>query len=380
MSEEAAPKDPKVIVSDGNYRRPSLLSFWRSNGKRVMSFGRRGKIAILLVVIVAAVVIGYVVYKKVTNPDITIGKTVITPQAIQELSREITAYSKNTHVSFGGSSQHVAGDDLVLNAALKDQANKHHITITQADIDATNAQKYQSYGSKAAYERYVQAVGISNLTNILGQNSAYEAKLNDVVIAKKDLFVVSINYDAPYFNTSKDPAALRQQATKTLQSKFLPLFKQHESETQIAAQADLNYTLHDPAVNESAYSLLFTGMPSTAYYVQDCSTAKPCFNDAQVGRFASIPGIVSTATKVAQLTQVGQYTNVFTSKAGFIGILQLSKQTPGAYNSWDELLKDYRQQYAPKLALNTSMTGHGVGISYKDMAYLEARTIRASAP
>jgi hypothetical protein len=354
MSKETA---PEVVTSDGGYSQPALLRLERFKGKWTGGLGKRGRMAVIWLVIVILVIAGYMVYKRVTDHNITIGKTVITPQTIQELSNEITGYTKLTHAHFDGSPQHVAGDDLILNAALKDQAAKHNIRVTQADIDFANAQKYQSHGSRAGYERYAQAIGIANLTRILSENTAYEAKLNDTIIAKKDLFIVAIGYDTPYFNSSKDPAALRKQATKILQTKFLPLFKQGKNETQIAAQTDLNYTLNDPKINTSAYTLLFTGMPSMAANINNCTTATPCFNDAQVGRFASIPGIKSTAAEIARLTQVGQYTDVFTYKAGFIGIIQLNGQTPGAYNSWDSLLRDYRHRYAPRLAFISSPGG-----------------------
>jgi len=355
MSQEAAPKDPKIIVSDSDYSRPVLLRLQRFRGKWAKSLGKQSKFTALLVGVVILIVISLIIYKRATNHNITIGKTVITSQARKELSDEIAVYSKLTHVNFGGSPQHVADDDLILNAALKDQADKHDISITQADIDVANAQQYRTYGSKAMFERHVQAVGISNLTNILGENNAYEAKLNNVIIAKKNLFIVAIEYNSPYFGSSSNPAVLRQQATSIMQNKFLPLFKQHKTETQIAAQTTLNYTLNSPSVNESATNLFFTGMPSIAFNVLNCSTAKPCFNDAPTSQLTSMPGTMPSSAVVAGLTRVGQYTNVFTSRAGFIGIIQLSSQTPGAYNSWDQLLQDYRKQYAPKLAfINTS--------------------------
>ena len=335
-----------VVVGEGEHRHFRLpkLRLPKSTGPATRKYGRFLEVAVLIIVIA---VFGFFVYKKAVDHNITIGKTVTTPAEIKELTDEVTTSTKDGQGSYGQPAKNVAQDDLILNAALKDQAAKHNIQVTSADIDLTLSSQYKVYGSKTAYERYTRLSGITNLAQITAENNTYEPKLENLVIAKKTLFVVNINYDAPYFNGSTDPAALRAQATKIMQTKFLPMFQHGLGEAQIAAAADLNYTRTNPEPN---VSIFFDSMPVTAYYMAGCTTAQPCFNDVKGGTFASLPGIVSTQSKIDQLTRVGQYTDVFTSEAGFIGILQLSSQTPGAYNSWDALTKSYEKKYAPQFA------------------------------
>jgi hypothetical protein len=356
MDEEKEPKPKKGLKGDPSQLNTQTDISKNSKKKNVFS-------AFVTVVALALVIGGIVLAVRLAherNPNslptknIVIGKTTITPANIKTLSEQLSKSSKQLHYSLGGSAVQVAENDLILNAALKDQAVRHTINVTQADLNSVIPQQSLVNGSKSAYDQYLKSTGQAMMTEILNENKVYESKLDNIVIAKKNLFIVGINYDAPYFNNSSNPAKLRTQATNILKTKFLPLFKKGESQSQITAQADLNYTgSNHPVYNPQIF---FTGMPSFAYNYYNCTTAKPCFNDAEVGHFASIPGIVSTETKISQLTKVGQYTDVFTSKAGFIGIIQLTGQTPGAYNSWDQLTQSYKKQYAPQLAVTTEKT------------------------
>jgi len=354
MSEE---KKPKILKEskDGPSQSNTPADPVKTSGKK--NIFKAFKVLVILALAVGVITLGlrFTHHNKpnsnaLPTGNIKIGDVTITPTDIKTLSNQLSKYSKQLHNSLGGPAVKVAEDDLILNAALKDQAHKHNITVTQADLDSAIPSQSLANG-KSVYNQYLKSTGLAMMTNVLNENKVYESKLENVVIAKKNLFVVGITYDAPYFNNSKDPAALRAQATKTLQTKFLPLFEKGESEAQIAAQTDLNFTgSNNPAGNPNVF---FTSMPTEAWNNLNCTTATPCFNDAQVGHFASIPGIVSTASKVAQLTKVGQHTNVYTFKAGFIGIIQLTGQTPGAYNSWDQLTRSYKKQYAPQLTVKT---------------------------
>jgi hypothetical protein len=348
MNSETA---PSVVVGESGHRHPRLLKLRPFKNKKPTSGSSYGRFLLVAVAVLVVAGLIWLVDEKVIHHNVVIGQTVITPAQVKELTTEVTNYTRATGNHYGQPAKKVAQDDLVLNAALKDQAAKHHVQVTQAEIDFAQASQYAQYKTKAAYQQHLRAVGIANLVNITAENNLYETKLENVLILQKSVFVISINYDTPYFNTASDPAALRAQATKTMQTKFLPLFRQGKSEAQIAAQADLNYTQTNPNVSASVY---FTGMPVAAFYVRGCTTATPCFNDVKTGTFAKLPGIVSTASELNKLTKVGQYSGVITTQAGFIGIIQLSSQTPGAYSSWDQFTKAYEQKYAPQFAVLTA--------------------------
>src|SRR5665213_2238151 len=193
------------------------------------------KVLILtLVLLVFATVAGIAVYHmhKNSHKNIVIGAITITPQDINAFSREVSTYAKTYNVNFGRPAKQVAQDDLILNAALKDQAAKHKIVVSQNDIDAQFAGRYQQYGSKSAYESYVKKAGFPNFVEVVAENNTYESKLYTAVIASKNVFVVSINIDTPYIGSSKNPSALRTQATNTMQTKFLPMFKKGWSDTK----------------------------------------------------------------------------------------------------------------------------------------------------
>ena len=333
-----------------------------SNGlrARVKKFPIKAILGLALMAVV--ILFGWHLYNNSKN--VVIGNTTITPKEVNQVSDEIAQYiKKNKHVSFGKKSPHdVARDDLILNAALKNEADKHHVKITQADIDKTQANQYREYGSKAGYKRFIKIEGITQFTRITSENDTYKAKLEDKIIAKKDIFVVGIIYDTPYVNNSKDPSpkALRAQAYKTMQDKFLPLFQRHASETKIATQADIN-----PKTKSSiGGDIYFNSMPSTTFTLYGCTTAKPCANDIKTKPLAGLPPAVSTQSEIDKLTKVGQSTGVINSEAGFIGIMRLEHKTQGSYSSWDQFLKSYDNKYAKgKLLAILSAPRHFLGVA-----------------
>lgn len=310
------------------------------------------KIIALLIGLVFIVLIGLFVYNKVANRStaITIGSTTVTPKEVDDLTNEMTQYAKrDKNIHYNPSPHKVARDYLVLNAALKDQAAQHHVKVTQQDINAQLAQNYKSYGGQRQYEQFLQAEGITTLGRIQSENTTYETKLENVVLAKKNLFVAGIIYDTPYVNSSNSPTPtqLRQQALQTVQNKFLPLFKEGKGTAYIASQA--NISPGRPAVNSTNTSTgtYFNSMPSVAFYPKGCTTAKPCFHDIKPKTpISGLPAAVSTQSVVDKLNTVGQNSGVINSEAGFVGIIELTGKTGGSYSSWDQLLKAYEKKYA----------------------------------
>ncbi|MGH7240523.1 MAG: hypothetical protein ACREHG_10750, partial [Candidatus Saccharimonadales bacterium] len=281
-------------------------------------------LGILVILLMVAIV--WKIYDSYVNRPVVIGGTRITSQEINAYAAEIKRFTATHKENFGGTPTQVAKNDLVLNAALKDQAQKHHVTLTQADIDAALKNKYEAYGSKQAYQAALKSLSIVNIMKIRDQNTAYESVLQNTLIANKQLFMVGIYYNAPYFTRSQDQATLRAQATKVMKNKFLPLFQKHLSKEAIGKQTTINEL--DPLSPGGNSSLFFTGMPTTDMYIPSFSDAQPTFNDSGND---NIPDEKSTNQAAESLTKVGQYTPVETFKAGFIGILRLEGKTQGSY-------------------------------------------------
>ncbi|MFI5270683.1 MAG: hypothetical protein ACHQT9_01385 [Candidatus Saccharimonadales bacterium] len=284
---------------------------------------------------------------KIPTSNIVIGSTTITPSEIRSLSSQLSSYGKSLKTSFGSNLDETATRDLILNAALIDQAHKLGVNISQDEYNSVLSQYTPVDTSSANYKNYVNSNHIALATKILNDNRVYESILNDKLIKSKNLFIVGINYDSPYFNQSKNPSYLRSEAVKILKDQYLPLFQKGESPDQIASQVTLNYTL--PNKPQYNIDIFFKSAPTYAYNQTNCTDAAPCFNDAQVGKFASIPGIVSAQSQVDSLNKVGQHTGVFISKAGFIGIMQLTSQTSGSYKSWDDMTNSYTKKYVASL-------------------------------
>jgi hypothetical protein len=302
---------------------------------------------IIFFVVIVGILVAWKVYNSYVNRPVDIDNTTITSQEIKAYAAEVNTYATSHHENFGGTPTQVAVNDLVLNAALKDQAQKHHITLTQADINTALSSKYQAYGSQEAYQAALKALGITNIMKIRDENTAYESILQNTLIANKELLLVGIYYDSPYFSNSNNQAALRAQATQIMKSKYLPLFQKNLSKQAIGQQTTVN-TLDPDTTQTNQSQLFFTGMPVTDMYVSNYSAATPYFNESG----DNIPGVVSTNQAANSLTKVGQYTKVETFKSGMIGIMRLEGETNGPYNSWSQLLQQYKDKYAKSLAFS----------------------------
>ena len=317
---------------------------------RPKRFTRKRLIVFLLLLAGIIIVIGWKLYDLRVNKTITINGTSITSQEVKAYAAEVNRYATSHHENFGGTPTQVADNDLILNAALKDQAKKHNITLTQADIDAALQSKYKAYGSKQAYQAALRGLGIANIMKVRDQNTAYESILQNVLIANKQLFITGIYYNAPYFSNSANQAALRAQTTKIVQAKLLPLFQQHLSKEAIGKQTTVD-TLNPNTTQANQSQLFFTGLPTTDMYVANYSAATPYFNESGTN---NVPGAKSANDAANSLTKVGQYTPVETFKSGIIGIMRLEGQTKGAYNSWSQLQQQYKAKYAKGLAFSQS--------------------------
>lgn len=308
--------------------------------------------ATTLTACLVAVGVSFWIYQEVqSRHNIVIGDTTITPKQVQSYASAASHYqATNKNTSLGGNPTDVAQDDLILNAALKEQAKQHGITVTHADLDASLALAYKYYGSKAGYQQAMKSMGIFQLATVRSENKVYEAKLENVLIAQRSIFLVAVPDDVPYFNKSSNPEVLRQQARQLLTNKFLPLFKAGDSKEAIAKQADVDMlNPNSPAVNNPPFSRMFT----SAQYLATYSLANPYFMVEPNQK--NIPQAVSINDKIAALTKVGQNTGVITTDSGIIAIVRLEAKSSGIYASWDQFLQSYKAKYAKQLSFNANL-------------------------
>lgn len=337
----------------------------RFSVKRLAPRTRAARALAICSVILLIGSLSYAAYEQFRNKDIIIGDTRITPKDIEDYTKQVENYTKRYKVDFGSSARQTAIDDLVLNASLKYEAQKLSIKINETDTDKALAQKYLAYKSKEAYQRAVKNDPARKLLETRAQNDVYKEKLSDTVLAKKDLFMVGITYDSPYFTNAANAQELRDQAKKTLQDTYLPLFKKGETKEEIASKVEINYM--DPNINASNPQPFFERAVTYSQIVEDYNSANPYFNDEQVGRYKTLPGIVSTDSKIQKLHNKGDYTDVFVSKAGFIGILRLEDKTKGKYDTWDQFLEVYKNEYAKNIVRRENVQKN-VAILYNKVA------------
>ena len=335
-----------TIQSSGQKKR----RFSRLRNKRVLKY------FVGLIILALIVTAGWHIYQNSKN--VVIGKITITPKQVNGLADEMNNYKKQyKNVSFGKSPHDTARNYLILNAALKTEADKYHVKVTQNDLNKAQPTSVgpNSSISYQAIDSYNNSAQV--FANINAENTAYEAKLENKIIAKKDFFIAAIIYDTPYVNNSTNPTptALREQAYGTMKNKFLPLFQQNKSEKTIISAVDIAPGKQAPS------ETYFNSMPSVAFYARGCTTANPCFHDLKSKPISGLPAAVSTQSEVDKLTKVGQSTGVFNSEAGFVGVMRLIGKTSGNYGSWDQFLQHYENKYAKgKLVASALLPNHQI--------------------
>lgn len=294
---------------------------------------------------------------------IVIGDSKITHEQRSSYADQLQKYMAKTGESADKSAKDVALDAFILNAALKDQAKKHGITVSEADIDAALASDYDIYGGKEAFWDNVKSSGIDRVTPIVRENEVYKQKLGHVLLNRKDIFVVDIHYGSPYFQHYQehngDAEPLREKARQLLKNKFLPLFERGVSKEEIASLVVDNRVVPN-ASNVDLGQAPFDETTTVAIMLENFNrTAGTRFNDEEGDK--SIPGVVSANEVAASLKKAGDHTGVVTTLAGTISIMRAEEVRGGDYDSWDDLLAEYRQKYAEnKLKLTVTRWSNNV--------------------
>jgi len=323
------PSKPKTF-------RPRIKKIFRSIGAffgNIFKFFRDHRFArIALIVLIIAIPVGvWVLVKAVFPGDILIGDIRIARQDINTYANELERYKEINPSVILDDAEQTATDFLIENAAFR-----HFAQTDCADVDV-DLSHIQHTNQNSFYLR------------IPAENSAYRAQLESCLIADKAIFGILINFDAVYFHSIEDVSereAAFAAAKQRLSDEFLPLFEQGLSTEEIATRADFD-PINDP-LNIPSAELWFTQVVVEALLANCRGDATDCFNDEETD-YGSNPGQLFTmAEKIQGLKEVGDYTDVFGSKAGTFSILRLEDKSDGLFNSFEEMLEHIKDTYVKK--------------------------------
>jgi hypothetical protein len=293
----------------------------------------------ILVIVIAAAIGGWIY--NVNSNQIKLGGEIINKKIVDSYSKQIAISNKNNSINTNENLKENAKDILLMHAALKEKAKKYKVSISQKELDQEMNSIYESYGGKSQFEKFTKLQGIYEYNATFFENRVYMSKLENNVLQSKQLFIVGINIDTPYFNKNNSEQRLKliNDAKVKIQEKYYPYFKKNMDSKTIAKKV--------LAENEPYYLDYEHYRTRNKAYINDCKgKIENCFNDLPDYNVANA---VYSSDRLKNLIKKGQYTDVFVSKAGFVGVVRLEDQRGENYMSWDDFLGQYRQHYKSKL-------------------------------
>jgi len=309
-------------------------------------------IATVIVAVGAILAIAYLLPKTPSTKggDITIGATTITQQQLNDYAKSIEDYrTADPEFALDGDAKVIASDDLIMNAALKYYAVKYGQTVSnkevlaEAFIEVTSDQEADSVIGTALGD-------VLSLPRIRNENVAYQRKLADYVLAMKSLFVMRTSFDMPYFLylPAGEIQAAYDSAIAKLRNEILPLFNAKQSKEDIAIKADVNL-MDDDTTDDQEPTQYYNGSIIMASLDKDFRADGKYYNnidDTASYTHGDVGQLFSMDEKIATLKNVGDFTDVFSSKTGEFVIVRLESKTDGEFNSWQEMLESFKKQYA----------------------------------
>lgn len=369
----SAPKNPEMMVGDVPKK-----SFFK-NKKTIGIF-------LIILSILALSYVGFLNYYKTSEKqgfkDIVIGDSTITQDDISRYATSVDKYKKqNPQVILKQSSEEIALDDLVMNAALKKEAKDRNKSLTDTEYRKTFNIDATTTGYKENLETVKDGDTVAYYELITKENSAIILKIDKDLISDRSIFFTAINFDSPYFRNEKDHnklATYHKQAIDRLNKDYLPLYQQKKSPDSITKKADVDL------VNGTALgSKLFTTTSASysdyyEHYSDDPDTDQGRYQSHDILKEGSstnfrdienveygypVKDLRNTVDEINKLQKEGDHTEVFASKSGNYMIARLEKKSGGIYQSWQDFVNNYKEQYVPKndktSALNNIKTNLG---------------------
>lgn len=310
-------------------------------------FGPRKHKLILLGVLLVLAGIAVVTYA-MREEKICIGEICITERDIDEYTKSVArARREDPSLVIQGTDREEAVNDLVLDAALKKEAKKHNISVADEDIAKFLEREFNS---KSAQKNYLDKHYRSDArTWVRLQAQVYKQKLEDKLISKKDLTMVNVMIDTPYFFSISENKAREEydKAINRLKTEIVPLMKKGASKEELAKKADTAWYLNKDDGNQDLF--LYMSAPAMAVdTLENYQKGVTYFNDIEETSYIRAETLkpLTTNDKIDNLKNVGDYTDVFLSKSGAFMVIRLDKKTGGAYDSWNDLLSSYKKRYA----------------------------------
>ncbi|MCL1930130.1 RICIN domain-containing protein, partial [Candidatus Saccharibacteria bacterium] len=282
--------------------------------------------------------------KKIKNGDINIGDITLTQEMFDsnytEMDEYLKLYPDQRENYEDGDLREITRRDLILNAALRNEAKKCDVSMDIRDLaklyggptDSEQvAQEFvrEHFGEAGSF-RYVR---LQNLTY------RFNEKLADCVIASRHLLVAAMAYDVDYLNNMNpdDARAAFISLRERMETEVLPLFEQGLSDEDIIYKADPQPTYEEFA-NSEPY-----------WYAYQVKWSPAFFNDVPEARYNyEVDSLVSSNEAARNLKEVGDHTGVVTGENGAFMIIRFSKPGDGmgTYDSWDDFFEKIMEKYA----------------------------------
>lgn len=312
--------------------------------------GRRSKLIFATASAAAIAVVAFFVVSLVQeskDDQIKIGDTTITQDQISQYQKLIEEHlQSNPDESFGGDAAQVALDDLILNAAFKKEAKDRNMPLNVDDILAYTGDEIKDESQKQVFWGQFQKRDLMRRVRV--ENEAYKIKFADVLIAKKDVVMVTANFDTPLTSSASPAEAQRyyNQARDRLVKEILPLMESGAARQAIADASDVSTDFARDKGNDNNPDPYFEKIVTHAIYLKGLS-GNDSFNDVDDTSYikGNVGTLHDTDEKIAELKNVGDHTGVFAAKIGAYAIIRLEAKMGGDYSSWEEFLDNYKRKY-----------------------------------
>lgn len=302
--------------------------------KKKASRGKRIWLIIGIIVGLVAVV-GLIIFVARLNSNIwaKVGNYNITKSTYNTLLKELP---NRVNDKSNYNAQEDTERTLVLNAGLKTEADRLNVSYTESDINKYLDEIYKitSFRSAAEYKKFLKDnyKWSDETVGVFTENEYLVNRLRGELLAEKSLISTIIRWD-----TLKLPAAAglsESSIVETMNNKFLPLYKEGKSTSEIARATDVNpfnsYEINSAAREKNPFTYSqFTAMDSMT-------------QGALAGSFQNYEGLTRDIDEIDKLNKVGDFTQPFKSASGYYVIYRLEEISKGNYTSWDDLIDKYR--------------------------------------
>ena len=286
--------------------------------------------------------------RQVRLADIVIGDITITQEQIERNAEDFRHHlTLNPNIVLEQDVERQALEDLVLNASLKlYNSDTCHVEMTPQDI-------MRAFGrnlSESEADEQIDSMlgGPGYFLRVRMENIVLQDKMDTCIISQRDIIYIGAQVVTPYFMNQDEEGTLAafDAVRQRLRDEFVPMLEQGLSASEIARHADIDF-INDGVDNSEAWMLLEQEPAIVAGSVACLESEDGCLRDIPIDSLAANPGpTIRIWDKASELTEVGEFTDIFTSTAGMINIIRLESLSGGDYLSWEQFLDTMMNRYA----------------------------------